>query len=113
MGKLAETIEEMREKATKGERQYYYLYFTHYFNILNHPYWKLSAKQNGRYYLLYDDSKSNFSAWSARVIQLLSTIDNNKSLALLNIRNNLDSWFIDAYISQVLQGNELYLEKVE
>jgi hypothetical protein len=106
MGKLREQIEQL--KINHNSCNFYYL---HHFTFKK----EYMLIKNGNIYVVHYNNKFTSFIYKTRYyhpidcwFDMIAKIDNNKSMALLNIRNN-DSNFISTYIEQVLKGNEMYL----
>jgi hypothetical protein len=73
-----------------------------------------TKKKNNKYYLYVDDALFTFNYYSRTYPTFLSTmavINNNKNLALLNIRN-FDTLFGKKVIEEILKGNKIYVEEI-
>jgi hypothetical protein len=105
MGKLKDQIEQLKTGLSC------YVYFIHDFDIRKYnPSWSLKRITNNKYHLFINNViyKNHYCLPHDSIEDILSIIDNNKSMALLNIRNEGD--YLKMICEQILQGNEIYYD---
>jgi hypothetical protein len=92
----------------------YCLYFTKYFNVSKDKDYFLHELilRNNKYYFSDHKDFYTFSPPLTNNFTQLSNINNDKNLALLNL-NNKHHPFIRLCCEQILQGNEVHIEKVK
>jgi hypothetical protein len=113
MDKLKEQCQQILEETNKSV--FYSICFTNYFDATKfNSAWHINKIDDKYYYFNDHNSLSTpyyINAYHKEFLKVLAFIDNNKVLALLNIRTY--KWaIVDMIIQEILKGNEVYLEKV-
>jgi hypothetical protein len=94
----------------------YSMYFDYYFDAsIFEKEWNIKMINNKYYYFndMYSpDYPYRIKSTHEEFLKILALIDNNKSMALLNIRNYIEWPIVDMIIQEILKGNKIHLEKV-
>jgi hypothetical protein len=114
MGKLKDQVEQILSINNRDIR--YYICFADYFNATKFEKgWHIKQLNNKYYYFNDYFSLCNpylLDCSSDEFLKILAFIDNNKTMALLNIRTYNKWYLVDMIIQEMLKGNEVYLERV-
>jgi hypothetical protein len=104
MGKLREQVAKLK-RSNKG----CYVYFLHDFDMRKYnESWSLAKKDNKYYFYINNQIYNNYNlSPTDEIEEIISKIDNDKNMALLNIRH---SNYITMICEQILQGNEMYYD---
>jgi branched-subunit amino acid aminotransferase/4-amino-4-deoxychorismate lyase len=110
MSKLKDTIEEIKKQTVDGKHIRFNIYFKTPF-VISVKNWSI-VKEKDKYYFYVVGKK--FETYYATphdwFYDLLATIDNDKNMALLNIREKNTNRLMSIIIDQILQGNEIGLD---